>query len=492
TLFTRNTARSNGGGIFNWNSSSPSMINSTMYGNTATNGGAFYNIGVSSPVISNAVIWGNSPLLSDQSAIISYSNVESPSFYPGTGNLKSNPLFYNVDDADGPDNIWGTSDDGLTLLAGSTASNSGNNGAIPAGITGDISGTVRIQQGTVDRGAYEGSSCTQSVLYVDNSISRSGNGGTWATAFKEVREALAVASQCSNVNTIHVAKGTYLPTDDGDRDVTFPILRGGLKIYGGYPSGGGTRNAAVNATTLSGDLGNAFDNSDNSYHVVVIAGVGAGADSLVLDGFIIKGGNANGSAMAKNYNGFGVQRNEGGGLYLRSNAANGKVAIRNCVIFDNATGTYGGGFLNHLSSPSITNCVLTNNQASSGAGMFNFNNSSPAISNSIFIQNTAQATGGGMYNWNNVSPIILNCTFTGNVATHGGAIANTSATPVVTNSIIWNNSSSFNDETATVTYSIVDRTLLYPGTGNLKSNPSFLNPADPNGADNIFGTAETA
>ncbi|MBK6948458.1 MAG: putative metal-binding motif-containing protein [Haliscomenobacter sp.] len=86
-------------------------------------------------------------------------------------------------------------------------------------------------------------------LYVDNNVTVSGVGTSWATAFKTLAEALRVAHMRPCVARIHVAKGTYYPaykpfdaggveiTTSDDRDKTFH-LRNGLEILGGYPTGG--------------------------------------------------------------------------------------------------------------------------------------------------------------------------------------------------------------------------------------------------------------
>ncbi len=60
--------------------------------------------------------------------------------------------------------------------------------------------------------------------------------------------------------------------------------------------GGGAKNLVANPTILSGDIGTVNSNTDNSYHVLVIAGLTNSADSVVLDGLTIMNGNANAAA----------------------------------------------------------------------------------------------------------------------------------------------------------------------------------------------------
>jgi len=77
------------------------------------------------------------------------------------------------------------------------------------------------------------------------------------------------------------------PTTDTNRDISFQ-LQDGVEIFGGY-AGWGTanpdaRDIALYPTILSGDIGIAGNNSDNTYHVMV----GSNTDSsAILDGFTI-------------------------------------------------------------------------------------------------------------------------------------------------------------------------------------------------------------
>jgi len=110
----------------------------------------------SNSTLTNVIMWGNTASSSaeishsDGTLTVTYSNIQGG--YPGTGNINANPLFV---DADGPDNIVGTLDDNLRLQSGSPSIDTGNNAAVPTGVTTDLEGKPRIQNGTVDMGAYE-------------------------------------------------------------------------------------------------------------------------------------------------------------------------------------------------------------------------------------------------------------------------------------------------------------------------------------------------
>lgn len=85
--------------------------------------------------------------------------------------ISQDPMFVNVVDPDGPvgpDGIWRTEDDGLRLLVGSPATGIGHplfipkdtldlddDGNISENIPEDAAGYMRIQDGTMDLGAYE-------------------------------------------------------------------------------------------------------------------------------------------------------------------------------------------------------------------------------------------------------------------------------------------------------------------------------------------------
>lgn len=75
--------------------------------------------------------------------------------------------------------------------------------------TTDIRGSTRYD--SPDIGAYEYTSCfeTAATLYVDASRAVSGNGQTWASAYKSLDEALALAHLCPIVDTIKVAVDIY-------------------------------------------------------------------------------------------------------------------------------------------------------------------------------------------------------------------------------------------------------------------------------------------
>ena len=135
------------------------------------------------------------------------------------------------------------------------------------------------------------------TLFVDADLSTgTNNGGDWSDAFQGPHGLQAALGTALPGDEIWVARGTYLPTDDGDRDVSFN-LGPNIALFGGFvgnESASVERDPVNNTTVLSGDLmgddaSNFSNRSDNTRHVVRLV------DSLVtIDGFTIRGGNASG------------------------------------------------------------------------------------------------------------------------------------------------------------------------------------------------------
>ena len=154
-IFSGNAASFQGGGMGSF-FSSLTLTNVTFSGNTAGSSGGGMEHGNSNSTLTNVIMWGNTAPSSagifhyGGTLTVTYSNIQGG--YPGTGNINANPLFV---DADGPDDTVGTLDDNLRLQSGSPSINAGDNAAVPPGVTTDLEGKPRIQNGTVDMGAYE-------------------------------------------------------------------------------------------------------------------------------------------------------------------------------------------------------------------------------------------------------------------------------------------------------------------------------------------------
>ena len=148
-----------------------------------------------------------------------------------------------------------------------------------------LSGLVLLPGASAQEAGQGPQAPSDVILYVKPG--GTGDCTSWANAC-ELQTALTSASAGGE---IWAAAGTYTPGTS--RDDTFQLVSGAA-LYGGF-TGTETsreqRNWETNITTMSGDIGVAGNNSDNSYHVVTGSGVDATA---ILDGFTVSGGNADG------------------------------------------------------------------------------------------------------------------------------------------------------------------------------------------------------
>ncbi len=488
-LMYNNKARL-GGAIFNAINAFPSLINCTLVANHAdAYGGAMNSMAYSNPSFANSIVYGNTANLGDN-GIVKDVSVANPLDYFNASLIQGATSF------DGNDNIsfGGALTDifndpanhDYTLKIGGPAINMGRNNYLnEAGLTTDLAGNPRLRGSSVDLGVYEAEACaTTSVIYVDATVNNNGsgpvwvtpttgNGASWATAYKTLKDALALANQCANITEIRVAKGTYYPTGTngvlGQSDVSFTLTRSNLKILGGYNAGTGLRDIAANPTILSGNVG-----ADPTYHVMLVVGVPT-TDSLVVDGFTIANGLANNPDDYKVIdNSYYIFHDSGAGMFI-SNVGN-NVVVRNCT-FQNNKATLGGGLFSEIANAVIENCIFKQNSVSnnayfsgSGAGMYSTasehrmanctfesntnlgndggglfgDNATFLMSNSKFINNTAAGNGGALRMTSSQS-ILNNCVFNGNTASKdGGAIYSSNAHPILTNVSITNNSATVN------------------------------------------------
>jgi predicted outer membrane repeat protein len=191
------------------------------------------------------------------------------------------------------------------------------------------------------------------------------DGTSWPSAYLDLQQALTAAV---SGDELHVADGVYKPTVGVDRNATF-ALKSGVSLLGGYEGYAAAdpslRSPGSTVTTLSGDIGTAGDNSDNSYHVVSASSVDATA---VLDGFTVTAGNSTGST-------------DGGGMNLTASAT---LTINNCTF----TADRGGAVIsNSNSSPTFNDCTISNNTT---LGLVNFSGS-PILNRCTFTGNTPEA-----------------------------------------------------------------------------------------------------
>lgn len=327
------------------------------------------------------------------------------------------------------------------------------------------------------------------TIFVDASASSATpDGSSWTRAFVTLQDALAIAT---TGDEIRVARGAYYPDEgagqkNNNRNSTFRLIEG-ITINGGYPVGGGPRDPFTNPTILSGDLrqndqADFINNTDNAFNVLFADGTStAVTTATVLDGLIIKGGNANSefpnergggmrcnsaSPTLNNCSFQGNSANFGGGIYSSSSSptlnncsfkgnnaslgggiysSSSSLTLHNCSFRDNFADSSGGTIYNTSSSPTLSECsFLTNYAGFLGGAIYNTSNSSPALNNCTFEGNSTSDVGGAIYNTSNSSPTLSNCSFRGNSANSGGGIYNFSfSSPTLNNCSFQGNSASF-------------------------------------------------
>lgn len=250
-----------------------------------------------------------------------------------------------------------------------------------------------------------------------------GNGSSWEQATDNLQEALLCAKPGSE---IWVAFGKYFTTKDSNRTKSF-VIPGGMKVYGGfagYESSKEQRDVLKNLTILSGEIGQPTKD-DNAYTVIYTKNA---SNSTVVDGFVVMGGSAAGSAShnplhhkgagwfndASNGNSSPIIRNcifmyniarEGAGLYNFASNGTCEPSIENCKFIRNLSEVDGGAVFNDgnngICRPKFTNCLFEENEAAYGAGMFNraeYGKAVPNLRNCVFVANVAYIRGSGVYN----------------------------------------------------------------------------------------------
>ncbi len=191
------------------------------------------------------------------------------------------------------------------------------------------------------------------VIYVNRAATGANDGTSWANAYTKLTPAFAAANAPGR--QIWVAVGTYTP------DSTSWFMNPGTALYGGF-AGTETmltqRNAATNATILSGDrrsddvVGNFTTNrSDNALHVIWLRGTDT-ISRAVIDGFTIRNGQTLATA------GLTTEAGRGGGILAQA-----KATIRNCRFIGNfaLNGAAISGANAGASQMLVDNCIFEGN-----------------------------------------------------------------------------------------------------------------------------------
>ncbi|MCD6326456.1 hypothetical protein J7M28_02730 [bacterium] len=288
-----------------------------------------------------------------------------------------------------------------------------------------------------------------------NSGSDTNGGSSWTDAFKTIQHAIdeCGTGAAGSPDTVHVAAYTYYENIELDDHI---------RLWGGYPAGGGARNPALNETIIDGS------NSGIVVHIFADEGV-------TVDGFTIQ-------------NGYSA---DGAGLQIFEcdpMISNNRILSNHA--WDPSNGR-GGGIYCGYASPTLQNNIIMNNVAETrGGGIYSYR-SWPTIINCLVAHNDADVECGGIYMraidaQYECAPEIINCTIADNNAPEGTSGAGVYAfgshcNPVLLNSIVWHNghidSSSWDD-----VYGVADSDASYcdistgswTGAGMLNTDPIFV------------------
>ncbi|MCY7357853.1 MAG: hypothetical protein LH609_10365, partial [Rudanella sp.] len=330
------------------------------------------------------------------------------------------------------------------------------------------------------------------VVYVTPNGAGLQNGTSWANALNgnQLQLAITTAASCGSSRQVWVAGGLYKPGGNANtnRSISFQMANN-VAIYGGFAENETALSSRIltasaigtpTATTLSGDIGAAGNASDNSLHVFNHPASLSLNNTARLDGFVITGGNANGSSLPDNV---------GGAMYNNSNSP----SLTNCSFLNHNATTNGGAIYNTVSSrPNLNGCsFLYNTATTSGGGIYN-DISTPMLTNCSFLYNTASFNGGAVANFSSNSLTLTNCSFLNNTANSlGGAIRNNGSSASLTNCVLFGNGgantiSNVNSSSLTAAY-----TLFEPSVTGYTSGGNNLTTGTPSATSSPFASTAT-
>jgi predicted outer membrane repeat protein len=185
-VLSENSATSYGGGVYA--ASEIYLTNATFAGNYSSRGGGMYNVGnFGGPSLTNVIMWGNSADTAGDEIynwrftyppLISYSLIEGcGGSGAGWSALLGTDAGNNID----ADPLFVSPPGDLSLGTGSLAIDAGDNSAPNLPAT-DILGNPRVQNGTVDMGAYEDHVVLEHAA-IDSIVDVPGDQGGWVRAY---------------------------------------------------------------------------------------------------------------------------------------------------------------------------------------------------------------------------------------------------------------------------------------------------------------------
>ena len=420
-----------GGGIY-LGLTTATVVNNTICNNTAYDYGGGIRLYESNSVVINTIIWDNDAANGDSiyrtASTVSVSYSDVEGGWSGQGNIDVDPLFVD------PVN------DDYHLSEISPCLDKGDNDAQQLPLV-DNEGDNRIINGdgdetsVVDMGADE----LRPWIYVPGD-------------FPTIQSAIDAAE---NGDDVLVGPGVYVENLD----------------FVGKTISVRSEKGSEATVVDGGQVGS----------VVTFQG-GEGADSII-EGFTIT--NGQGGGFWPTYEGGGITCHSSSSPTIRYNIVEGNTALASG--YDGN----GGGIACSESSPIIISNIIRDNSGGVDGGGLYFGDSSAVVLNNAIVSNTADH-GAGLYCWQSTLRIENDVFFGNSAYADGGAICSHDATPVILNSILWNNSATRGDEVyagpanypsvVSISYSVVKGGLsgtFTESTSTLNWDTSTMIDADP-------------
>lgn len=282
----------------------------------------------------------------------------------------------------------------------------------------DAAGADRIQDCTVDKGAYEYTGSTvkrdevNKAFYVSPNGSGTADGSSPADAACEMKLQMVLNAATAG-DVVKIATGEYnantLSDSNDPQSYTFKVPAG-VTVEGGYTLDfkDTNRNPFTNETKLS-PVADYRGQTVNGYHAVTFGEPAEGQSGLstIIDGVTLTGGKAT-SMVGSGEN------TQGGGARVPAWGH-----IRNCRVSENEAIQGGGLYL--LPGATVSGTDINNNTAEEGAGIYADNeNASKALRahvvSSTITNNTATENAGGIL-FEDGAALFLNMVVWGNTAT---------------------------------------------------------------------------
>lgn len=306
------------------------------------------------------------------------------------------------------------------------------------------------------------------VRRVDGDVSESGDGLSWATAFRTVQEGIDAARAAvvsDQPCAVWVAQGAYYIYQSTASDSV--VLHPPVGIFGGFSgfeTSFGQRDPTSNITILDGK--DSASGVARVTHVITLAEDSTSQfPSTIIDGFTIRNGDAIGSS--------------GGAAHL----SNGDLTVfSDCVFEGNEAEENGGAVFASESSVRFHDTVFRNNSASLGGAIYS-EYRYVALVNCLLHDNSSVGGGGAIYSAGS-DLHIWNSTLHGNESPAGAGVqiefgsGDWEGGLTMYNTISRQNGlqeisvyEDLPDGLATVKFSDIEGG--FPGYGNIDADPSF-------------------